>query len=107
MIADPARLDAQALAIQDWNSRHARFDSRPIGMGSLLPAELRKLDIPITGIWGEQDHAVRGSLDKVEATLRAIRPEMPFHVVPAAGHWVAYEAPDAFAAILRALLAAP
>lgn len=104
MIADPARIDAQALAIQDWNSRHARFDSRPIGSGSLLPDELRKLSIPITGIWGEQDHAVRGLLGEVESTLRAIRPEMAFHRVPAAGHWVAYEAPNAFAAILRAVL---
>lgn len=107
MIADPAHLDAQAVAIQDWNSRHARYDSRPIGRGALLPEQLRQLDIPIAGIWGEQDHAVRGSLHHVEATLRAIRPEMPFRIVPAAGHWVAYEAPDAFARALREVLAPP
>ncbi len=107
MIADPVRVDALALAIQDWNSRHARFDSRPIGGGALLPDELRKLAISVTGIWGEQDHAVRGSLDKVEAVLRSVRPRMPFHAIPSAGHWVAFEAPDAFTATLRAALPPP
>lgn len=107
MIADPAKLDAQAVAIQDWNSRHARFDSRPIGTGALLPDELRKLAIPVFGIWGERDHAVHGSLDKVEALLRAIRPALEFRVVPRAGHWVAYEAPEAFARALSGVLALP
>ena len=27
MIADPARIDALAIAIQDWNASHARLDS--------------------------------------------------------------------------------
>lgn len=107
MIADPAMLDAQAVAIQDWNSRHARFDSRPIGTGSLLPDELRKLAVPVFGIWGERDHAVHGSLDKVEALLRSIRPTLEFRVIPRAGHWVAYEASDVFARTLRSLLALP
>ena len=38
----------------------------------------------------------------VEAPASA---EVAAMVVPGAGHWVAYEAPDAFAAILRGLLA--
>lgn len=104
MIADPAACDAQAVAIQDWNSRRARFDSRPIGTGSLLPEQLRKLDIPIAGIWGEHDHAVYGRLHEVEAVLRVIRPAIDFRIVPAAGHWVAYEAPQAFARTLQAAL---
>lgn len=105
MIADPARIDAAAVAIQDWNSRHARFDSRAIGTGDALVHVLPSLPCPIAGIWGEHDHAVRGETDRPRAVLQAIQPGSRFVVVPGAGHWVAYEAADAFAAALRDLLA--
>jgi 2-hydroxy-6-oxonona-2,4-dienedioate hydrolase len=101
MIADSARIDPLAIAIQDWNSRHARFDSRPIGVSdSLLPA-LPKVDAPIVGIWGAHDHALKGEPQRAEAALRAVCPDTDFRVVANSGHWVAYETPDAFAQALR------
>ncbi len=105
MIADPARIDATAVAIQDWNSRHARFDSRPLGTGSALAAALASAQCRIAGIWGEHDHAVQGETDRPRAVLQAIQPGAEFLVVHGAGHWVAYEAPAAFEAALRGLLA--
>ncbi|MGI4939513.1 MAG: alpha/beta fold hydrolase [Janthinobacterium lividum] len=105
MIADPARIDADAVAIQDWNSRHARFDSRAIGTSDTLVDVLPSLSCPIAGIWGEHDHSVKGETDRPRAVLQSIQPGSRFVVVPGAGHWVAYEAPDAFAAALRDLLA--
>ena len=105
MIADPARINAAAVAIQDWNSRHARFDSRAIGTGDALVRVLPSLPCPVAGIWGEHDHAVRGETDRPRAALQSIQPGSRFVVVPGAGHWVAHEAPDAFAAALRGLLA--
>lgn len=106
MIADPARIDDAAVAIQDWNSRHARFDSRAIGTGDILVRVLPALPCPIAGIWGEHDHAVQGETDRPRAVLQSIRPGCRFVVVPGAGHWVAYEAPDLFAAALGGILAA-
>lgn len=104
MIADPARIDAAAVSIQDWNSRHARFDSRPLGLGDALVHALPRARCPIGGIWGAFDHAVQGEMALPRAALHAIRPGAPFHVVPGSGHWVAYETPDAFAAALRDML---
>lgn len=104
MISDPARIDAGAVAIQDWNSRHARFDSRAIGTGDVLVRVLPGVDCPVAGIWGEWDHAVQGETDRPRAVLQSIQPGSRFVVVPGAGHWVAYEAPDAFATALRGLL---
>ena len=105
MIADPARIDAEAVAIQDWNSRHARFDSRGIGTGDILVRVLPNLSCPVSGIWGEHDHAVQGETERPRAVLQSLQAGARFTVVPGAGHWVAYEAPDAFAAALRDLLA--
>lgn len=106
MIADATRIDETAIAIQDWNSRHARFDSRGIGTGDVLVHVLPKLRCPVAGIWGERDHAVQGETDRARAALQSLQPGARFLVVPGAGHWVAYEAPDLFAAALRSLLPA-
>jgi len=101
MIADPARIDPLAVAIQDWNSRRARLDSRPIGVSDLLLPALPKVDAPIVGIWGARDHAMQGEPQRAGAALRAIRPDTDFRVIADSGHWVAYETPDAFAQALR------
>ena len=107
MIADAARIDETATAIQDWNSHHARFDSRGIGTGDVLLHVLPQLRCAVAGIWGEHDHAVQGDTDRVRAALHSVQPSARFVVVPGVGHWVAYEAPDLFAAALRSLLPAP
>ena len=107
MIADPARIDAAAVAIQDWNSRHARFDSRPLGTGDALVGALPRAQCRVGGIWGSLDHAVQGDTTRPCAVIRSLHPDAPFHAVPGAGHWVAHEAPDAFATALRTLVTAP
>ena len=104
MIADPARIDATAVAIQDHNSRRTRLDSRPLGGGGALLRTLPLVQAPVAGIWGEHDHSAGGDAARPRAALHAIRPEAPFHVVPDAGHWAAYEAPDAFTDALRTTL---
>lgn len=106
MIADPNRIDALAVAIQDWNSHRARFDSRPIGTSDILVAALSGLSIPVIGIWGAHDHAVEGQPGWAEAVLRRLQPGSTFTVVPDAGHWVAHEAPDLFVRTLTGALVA-
>ncbi len=104
MIADPTRIDQLAIAIQDWNSQHARLDSRPIGVSDVLLSALPKVAAPVAGIWGAQDHAVQAEPERPEAVLRGLRPDLRFRIVPDAGHWVAYEAPELFIEALRAVL---
>ena len=106
MIADATRIDDLAVAIQDVNSRQARFDSRGIGMGAVLTETLTRQHAPLAGIWGAHDHAMKGETDRAEAALRGIDPACRFQVIPDAGHWVMYEAADAFNAALRAALEA-
>jgi 2-hydroxy-6-oxonona-2,4-dienedioate hydrolase len=101
MIADLAAIDANALAIQDRNSRQARFDSRGIGTSAVLREYLPQAAAPIAGIWGEKDHSLQGEPHRAEAALRELAPRCPFTVIPGAGHWVMFEAADAFNAALR------
>jgi len=96
MIADPARIDALALSIQDWNASRARVNSLGFATSTLLLDQLRTVTCPIGAIWGEHDQVARPLLQDRIAALRSIRPDMPVEVVPTAGHWVAFEAADAF-----------
>jgi pimeloyl-ACP methyl ester carboxylesterase len=57
--------------------------------------------IPVSGIWGQEDALYQGALDKVAQQL----PNMStLSIVPDAGHWVMFERPDAFHALVDAWL---
>ncbi len=104
MIADPARIDALAIAIQDWNARHARLDSPALIGKRPLALSLPQVRVPVNAIWGERDQLAYYSLQDRIAALRALCPAVELRVIPVAGHWVAYELADAFNAALAELL---
>ena len=104
MIADAAKIDDLALAIQDWNTRHSRLKSPPVSRGTYLRAALGVVRCPVNGIWGGRDAPSLPDIAAREQAMRALRPELRFRVIEGAGHWVAYEAAVAFNATLDRLL---
>jgi len=107
MIADPARIDDLAVSIQEWNTVHARFRSRAFANAHLLKDALARTAMPLTALWGERDQLSVGHIPDRIAAVREARPDARAEVIPDAGHWAMYEAPDAFdAALARALAAA-
>ncbi|MDJ0390898.1 alpha/beta fold hydrolase [Roseomonas sp. E05] len=107
MIADPARIDALALEIQEWNSRHARLTSVPFATTTSLGEALARVPVPVGAIWGECDAPAAPDLPGRVAALRRVRPDARVRIIPGAGHWVAYEAPEAVHAALNELLPEP
>ncbi|MBV9783999.1 MAG: alpha/beta fold hydrolase [Acidisphaera sp.] len=106
MFADPAKIDAQALRIQDWNTRHARVRSRGLAESGSLRDALRHVRARLAAIWGERDAVSWPHIEARVAVLRALHPEVAIRILPGAGHWVAYEAADAFNAAFAELLGA-
>jgi pimeloyl-ACP methyl ester carboxylesterase len=104
MIADPARIDALALAIQEWNTVHARFRSRGFANATLLRDALVRTTVPLAVLWGEHDQVASGGIPARIAAVREARPDSRAEIIPGAGHWVMYEAPDAFDSALTRLL---
>ena len=101
MIADPARIDALALAIQDWNTVHARFRSRGFANAALLKEALARTSMPLAVVWGERDQVAAGHIPERIAAVREVRPDATAEVIPSAGHWTQYEAPEAFDAVME------
>jgi 2-succinyl-6-hydroxy-2,4-cyclohexadiene-1-carboxylate synthase len=73
---------------------------RGLGTGVMEPLwdRLPQLAIPVTLVTGERDAKFQGIAKQMAAAL----PDAMLHVVPAAGHAVQLEAPEAVAALLAA-----
>ena len=106
MLKDPAAIDDEAVRIQDWNTVHARLRSRGFASGASLKDQLPHVRAPMRAIWGEFDQVAWPHIPDRLAMLHAARPELISEVIPGAGHWVMYEAPDAFNAALLKMLRA-
>jgi pimeloyl-ACP methyl ester carboxylesterase len=104
MFADPARIDALAVHLQVENVRRARFQSRPFAATDEIARTLPAVTAPLKTVWGSRDVLARPSLDERLAILRRHHPELQVRIVEGAGHWVMYEAPEAFCAALIELL---
>jgi pimeloyl-ACP methyl ester carboxylesterase len=105
MIADPAKIDALALAIQDWNTVRSRLKTPTLSRSGALLRALEQVHAPLNGIWGTCDPpAAPRSVERV-AALQALRPEADVRLIEGAGHWVAYEAPAQVNAMLLEMLA--
>ncbi|MBP0495409.1 alpha/beta fold hydrolase [Pararoseomonas indoligenes] len=107
MIADPARIDDLALAVQAWNSQRARLDTRGFHAEGALLRALGQLRVRVDAIWGAEDQPALCGLEERQAALCALHPRARIRVVPKAGHWVAYEEPEGLDTALREFLEAP
>ena len=105
MIADPAKIDDLALAIQEWNTRHSRLKTPTLSRSGALQKAIARVHVPVNGIWGELDAPANPRSPQRVVALRSLRPDADVRMIPGAGHWVAYEAPGEFHAMLLEMLA--
>lgn len=100
MIHDPAKIDELALWLQKTNHAHARMRSRRFSRSGALVEALPKITARLDGIWGERDATAYPHVDERRRILQGVQPVARFTVVPGAGHWVQFEAADAFNRII-------
>lgn len=108
MIADPAAIDSEAVAIHTRACRATRFHSKSISRAGGLQQALARFPGPVLMTWGEAD--VTMSPESIAGIARDSRhasadaPEVSVSVVPGAGHWVQYEAHQQVNRLLQAWL---
>ncbi len=105
MIADPAKIDDLALAIQDWNTVRSRLHTPPISRSGAIMKAIDRLEAPLNGMWGDLDAPANPKGRERVATLRAHCPDADIRLIPNTGHWAAYESADTVNAILLDMLA--
>lgn len=104
MLHAPAAVDALALHAQVSNSDRTRVVSKHLSRTARMREWLPTMHAAVRGIWGEHDVTATPDLATRRAQVLAAGAGARFEVVPGAGHWVQYEAPEAFAAALRRAL---
>lgn len=104
MLHAPEAVDALAVQVQIGNSDRTRVVSKHLSRTARMLDWLPTLQARVRGIWGEHDVTATPDLAARRSQVLSAGPGARFEVVPAAGHWVQYEAPEAFAAALSRAL---
>ena len=96
MFKDPSRIDALAIYTHAANIRRARFKSRTFASSNDIPETLPRVRAQLRAIWGAHDAVATPSVEARYEILRRTHPELQTRTIPDAGHWAAYEQPEAF-----------
>ncbi len=105
MIADPAKIDDLAIAIQDWNTVRSRLKTPAISRSGAILTAIDALRSPLNGMWGELDAPANPKGPERVATLKARKPDADIRLIPKTGHWAAYESPEIVNKTLLEMLA--
>lgn len=105
MLHDPKKVDGVAIYMQILNTTRAKTRSRDMGIAGALSKVLPQVRTPLAGIWGEFDSTTYPHIQERIDIFTNLQPDFRMHVIVGAGHWVAYEAADAFNAKLIEVLA--
>ena len=101
MLYDPRKVDELAVHIQATNAAQARVRGKHVAPSSALARCLQGFSGRLAGIWGEHDATAAPHFAERRDFLQKFQPAASFDILPGVGHWVQYEAPEAFNARLR------
>lgn len=108
MIHDPDRIDGLALEVHIANVQRDRLPRRRLAHTDALARALPRISCPVSAIYGVHDPIYRGYLPQLEAAMAAGAPDFRgLQWIEDAGHWVQFEAPEAFNAALQKALGQP
>ena len=91
MLSDPASVTEEAVDIQAYGVRHARFNSRKVSGGGTLLDDLPHVKGRIRVLWGERDDSTFRPAALLIGEMREAVGALDLHRIPRAGHWSAYE----------------
>jgi pimeloyl-ACP methyl ester carboxylesterase len=106
MLAHEASASPLAVALHAANVERDRLRRRRLMLTDALLPALATLACPLHGIWGAQDVLYRDRLPLVGQVLSTAPGFQSLDLLPQAGHWVQFEAAEAFNAALAAVLRA-
>ena len=106
MLHDANRIDALALEIHIANTQRDRLPYRRLSASDLLARSLQQVRCPVHALYGAQDVLYGPDIDKLPAAYAAAASDFRgLQLIDDAGHWVQFEAPQAFDAALQQALA--
>lgn len=97
-------IDELALVIQEYNTVNGRFRSRGFAHTTSLKDAVGSSAAPVALLYGERDAIAYPEVNRRFQALLEVVPDAWTGVIPGAGHWASYEAPETFNAMLLEML---
>jgi pimeloyl-ACP methyl ester carboxylesterase len=105
MLRHPESLDTLALDVHRANVQRDRMPRRRLSSTPIVAEALPRVAARVSAIYGEHDALYITRLPELREALERLSPHWgQWHTVPQAGHWVVYEAAEAFNAALLQVL---
>jgi len=105
MLESITSLDDLALSLHAANVQRDRMPRRRLSSTDIVARALPQLQVPVSAIFGEHDALYRERLSELQAAMpRMTQAWGQWHTVAGAGHWVQYEAAQAFDQALQRVL---
>jgi pimeloyl-ACP methyl ester carboxylesterase len=101
MFVHPESVTEDVIDLQEANVARDRLRRRRIARTNVLAQAQARWACPVHGVWAERDALYKDTLQQVPHVLTNMA---SFSVVPDAGHWVMFENPEAFHAVVDPLL---
>jgi len=104
MLYRPEAITALALRLHTDNTLRDRMKGRRLAYSEALAHALADVRCPVHAIYGREDALYRQRQDALLQALHAAPQFQRLHWIEGAGHWVQFEAPQAFDAVLLGIL---
>ena len=105
MLHDENKLDELAMTVHRLNVARDRMPRRRLSGTPIVADALPLIACPVHVIYGEWDALYHGCMTDVENLVKNITPQLAsWQLVPGSGHWVQFEAPEAFQLALKKAL---
>jgi pimeloyl-ACP methyl ester carboxylesterase len=105
MLEWPTSLDDLALSLHAANVQRDRMPRRRLSSTDIVARALPHLQVPVSAIFGEHDALYRERLSELQAAMPGMAQRWgQWHTVAGAGHWVQFEAAQAFDQALQSVL---
>ena len=105
MLHDENKLDELAMTVHRLNVARDRMPRRRLSGTPIVADALPLIACPVHVMYGEWDALYQGCMTDVENLVKNITPQLAsWQLVAGSGHWVQFEAPEAFQLALKKAL---
>lgn len=105
MLYDERKLDELAMTVHRLNVARDRMPRRRLSGTPIVADALPHIACPVHVIYGEWDALYNGCMSEVEKVFKKVTPHLAsWQLVSGSGHWVQFEAPEAFQLALKKTL---
>ena len=105
MLHDENKLDELAMTVHRLNVARDRMPRRRLSGTPIVADALPNIACPVHVMYGEWDALYHGCISEVEKLFKNVTPHLAsWQLVSGSGHWVQFEAPEAFQLALKKAL---